>query len=85
MKEVEAAVCRYSTKQVFLAILQKFTGYNLFFNKFAGPGQVFSCEFWKISKNTFFYRTPSVAASERESIHALNKRVQLSSSAYNRN
>ena len=24
--------------------------------------QVFSCEFWKISKNTFFYRTPPVAA-----------------------
>ena len=25
--------------------------------------QVFSCEFCKISKNTFFYRTPPVAAS----------------------
>ena len=26
--------------------------------------QVFSCEFCKISKNTFSYRTPPVAASE---------------------
>ena len=26
--------------------------------------QVFSCEFCKISKNTFFHRTPLVAASE---------------------
>ena len=25
--------------------------------------QVFPCEFWEISKNTFFYRTPLVAAS----------------------
>ena len=25
--------------------------------------QMFSCEFYKISKNTFFYRTPLVAAS----------------------
>ena len=26
--------------------------------------QVFSCEFYEISKNTFSYRTPQVAASE---------------------
>ena len=26
--------------------------------------QVFSCEFYEISKNTFFYRTPPVAASD---------------------
>ena len=30
--------------------------------------QVFSCEFCEISKNTFFYRTPLVAASENWSI-----------------
>ena len=29
----------------------------------AGLAQVFSCKFCKISKNTFFYRTPPVAAS----------------------
>ena len=31
-------------------------GQNLFFNKVAG--QVFSCKFCEISKNSFFYRTP---------------------------
>ena len=49
---------------------------SLFFNKFASLrpkacnfikketlAQVFSCEFYEISKNTFFYRTPLVAAS----------------------
>ena len=48
---------------------------TLFFNKVAGLivynfveketlAQVFSWEFYEISKNTFFYRTPSVAASQ---------------------
>ena len=49
----------------------KFTGkhlcQSLFFNKVAGVSketlaQVFSCEFCKISKNTFSCRTPPVAA-----------------------
>ena len=41
----------------------------LYFNKVAGfikietLAQVFSCEFCEISKNTFSYRTPPVAAS----------------------
>ena len=57
----------------------KFTGkhlcQSLSFNKVAGVASnfikketlahVFSCEFCEISKNTFFYRTPLVAASER--------------------
>ena len=51
---------------------------RLFLNKVAGQrpkvcnfikkeslAQVFSCEFCEISKNTFFHRTPLVAASER--------------------
>ena len=56
----------------------KFTGkdlcQSLFFNKVAGAAcnfikketlaQVFSFEFYEIFKNTFFYRTPLVAASE---------------------
>ena len=29
------------------------------------PTEVFSCEFCEISKNTFFHRTPLVAASVR--------------------
>ena len=55
----------------------KFTGkhlcQSLFFNKVTGQAysfikkeilaQVFSCEFCEISKNTYFYRTPPVAAS----------------------
>ena len=57
----------------------KFTGkhlcQSLFFNKVPGItpatllkkrlAQVFSCEFCEIFKNTFFYRTSPVAASER--------------------
>ena len=56
----------------------KFTGkhlcQSLYFNKVAGLAcvcnfikietlaQVFSCEFWKFSKNTFSYRTPLAAS-----------------------
>ena len=62
----------------FLRNFVKFTGkhlrQSLFFNKVAGLrpatllkketlAQVFSCEFYEISKNNFFYRTPPVAAS----------------------
>ena len=62
-------------KKGVLRNIAKFTGkhlcQSLFFNKVAGLrpdteslAQVFSCEFCEISKNTFFYRTPLVAASE---------------------
>ena len=44
----EAVVLRSSVKKVFLEISQS--------------SQVFSCEFCEISKNTFFNRTPLVAA-----------------------
>ena len=63
-------------KKGFLRNFAKFTGKNLcqslFFNKVAGAcnfikketlAQVSSCEFCEISKNTFCYRTPPVAAS----------------------
>ena len=46
----EAVVQRCSVKKVFLEISQN--------------SQVFSCEFCEISKNTFFHRTPLVAASD---------------------
>ena len=50
-------------------------GQSLFFNKIPVPeacnfikketlALVFSCEFCEISKNTFLYRTPLVAASD---------------------
>ena len=63
--------------EVALTKFKKFTGKHLsiFFNKVADRpedcnsikkealAQLFSCEFCKISKNTFFHRTPLVAAS----------------------
>ena len=66
-------------KKGVLRNFTKFTGkhlcQSLFFNKVADLkpatllkketlAQVFSCEFCKISKSTFFHRTPLVAASE---------------------
>ena len=66
-------------KKGVLRNFAKFTGkhlrQSLFFNKVAGLrpatslkketlAQVFSCEFCEISKNTFFLRTPLVAASK---------------------
>ena len=64
-------------KKGVLRNFTKFTGKHLcqrlFFNKVSGKGcnfikketlaQAFSCEFCEIFKNTFFYRTPLVAAS----------------------
>ena len=38
--------------------------FNSNFIKKEALAQVFSCEFCEISKNTFFYRTPPVAASD---------------------
>ena len=35
--------------------------------------QVFSCEFWEISKNTFFHRTPPVAAFSKFIAHIVKK------------
>ena len=61
---------RSSVKKVLLEILQnslKNTRARVsFFSKVAGlwHGCLFSCEFGGISKNTFSYRTPPVAASE---------------------
>ena len=54
-------------KKGVLKNFTKFTGkhlrQSLFFNKVAGQAcQVFFCEFCNIFKNTFFHRTPLVAA-----------------------
>ena len=62
----EAVVQRCSVKKVFLEILQNSqenTCARVSFFKKESLAQVFSCEFCEISKNTFFYRTPLVAAS----------------------
>ena len=48
----------------FLKFTEKHLWQSLFFNKVAGlRAQVFSCKFWEIFKNIFFYITPVVAAS----------------------
>ena len=73
----EAVVRRCSVKKLFLEISQNSQESTLardtflmklqkacnFINK-ESLAQVFSCEFCEISKNTFFYRTPPVAASD---------------------
>ena len=70
----EAVVPRYSVEKVFLEIsqnLQENTCATISFliklpasdrEKKGTLAQVFSSEFCEISKNTFFYRTPPVAA-----------------------
>ena len=62
----EAAVQRCSVKKVFLEISQENTCDRVsFLIKLQETlAQVFSCEFCEISKNTFSYRKPPMAASE---------------------
>ena len=58
-------------RKVFLKISQNFqekpvpeTLFNKkYFIKKESLAQVFSCKFYEIAKNTFFYRTPPVTAS----------------------
>ena len=65
MQKLEAVDQRCSVKKVFLEISQNSQENTcVFFNK-ETLAQVFSCEFCEISKNTFSYRTPLVAASEK--------------------
>ena len=45
------------------SFLIKLPGLQLYLKRVTGTAQVFSCEFCKISKNTFLHRTPLVAAS----------------------
>ena len=80
MKWENIRTCRSSRPEVFckkgvLRNLAKFTGkhlcQSLFFKKVAGLrslAQVFSSEFCKIPKNTFFYRTPPMDASAHVSM-----------------
>ena len=60
----EAVVRRCFVKQVFLEILRSSQAQACNFIKKESLAQMFSCEFCEISKNTFFYRTPPVAASK---------------------
>ena len=63
--------CEKGVLRNFAKFAGKHLCQSLFFNKVAGNiikketlAQVFSCEFCEISKNTFCYRTPPVAASD---------------------
>ena len=78
-KSAEAVVRRCSVEKAWLEISQnsqentcarvsfliKLQAQSLVFKK-ETLAQVFSCELYEISKNTFFYRTPPVAASKTE-------------------
>ena len=70
--------CKKGVLRDFTKFTGKHLSQSFFFNKVAGLScrpkacnfikketlaEVFSCEFYEISKNTFFYRTPLVAAS----------------------
>ena len=62
----EAVVQRCSVEKVFLEIWQNLpVSESLFLQLYKKEtrAQVFSHEFWEVSKKTFSYRTPSVAAS----------------------
>ena len=72
---IEAVAQRCSVKNVFLEISQNSqedtcarVSFLKNFIKKESLAQVFSYEFCEISKNTFFYRTPPVAASEMKQI-----------------
>ena len=71
---VRSSCKRCSVKKVFLEIsrssqentcasvsFQTFQACN--FIKKETPSQLFFCEFWEISKNTFFYKTPTAVAA----------------------
>ena len=72
-KQLPGGVCKKGVLRNFAKFRGKHLSRKLFFKKVAGLAcncikkesltQMFSCEFCEISKNTFFYRTPQVAAS----------------------
>ena len=69
--------CKKCALRNFAEFKGKHLCHSLFFNKVSGNfikkktlAQVFSCEFCEISKSTFFYRTPPVAASGKNPQHS---------------
>ena len=59
----EAVAWKCSVKKVFLEILQNSQENTCARVSFLIKLQVSGCEFCEISKNTFFHRTPLIAAS----------------------
>ena len=84
LADSEAVVWRYSVKNVFLKILQNSwentcVGVSFKLKNFVikeNSTQVFSWEFSEIFKNSFFYGTPPVAASEWNSLFQEYMHVQ---------
>ena len=83
----EAVVWRCSVEKMFLEISQnsqetpvpesrRLQACNFITKEILA--KVFSCEFCKISRNTFFYRTPPVAVSERLDVNAIYKHISRS-------
>ena len=75
-------ICKFQ-KQSSGCVLQKrcsekFRNCNFIKKETLAQVQVFSCEFFEISKNTFFYRTPPVAASEVSNVICIKYFYQLS-------
>ena len=71
MLRTVAQMC--SVKNVFLEISQNSQKTAvpefLFLKKKETLAQVFSSEFWEVSKNTFYYRTSPVAVSKYVFLH----------------
>ena len=62
-KQSPRRVCEKGVLRNFAKFTGKYPGGAWIFIKKETLAQVFSCEFCEISKNTFFYKTPLVAAS----------------------
>ena len=56
-------VCWVHATHVSIYLITKAASRAVFCKKKETLAQVFSCEFWEISKNPFSYRTPLAAAS----------------------
>ena len=80
--------CQKGVLRNFAKFTGKHLSQRLFFNKVApggacnfikkeSLGQVFSCEFCEISKNTFFYRTPLVAGFCMQNSIFFDKKYEL--------
>ena len=95
----EAVDRKCSIKKGVLRNFAKFSGkylcQSLFFHKITGLrpatllkktlAQVFSCDFCKISKNTFYYRTPLMATSDYVNISDVCFLVQIEKTSKNLN
>ena len=57
--------CKKAVLENFAKFTEKHLWQSLFFIKKETLAHVFFCEFWKISENTFSYRTAPVATSVR--------------------